>query len=67
MISIVGVNVAGTKPCFVGGRVDVTKAGPTVTAAPESTATEMHDVRSNVERRNTFLNMKLRKSDVIDN
>jgi hypothetical protein len=54
--STVGVSVAGTKPGFVGGRVEVTKSGPAVTAA-ESTSTEMQEVRSSEMRRIIFLNM----------
>jgi hypothetical protein len=58
--SSVGVSVAGTNPCLVGGRVEVTKSGPAVTAASVSTATEMQEVSSNEVRRIIFLNMVLR-------
>jgi hypothetical protein len=56
----VRVSVGGTKDCFVGTRVAVTKAGPAVTAALESTSTEIQEVRSNEVRRIIFLNMVLR-------
>jgi hypothetical protein len=41
----VGVNVAGTKDCFVGAKVAVTKLGWAGGAMFESTATEIQDVR----------------------
>jgi hypothetical protein len=43
MTSGVKVSVAGTKDFLVGGKVAVTKSGPTAVAESESTATEIQD------------------------
>ena len=53
VISGIGVNVAGTKPAFVGINVAVTKSGCGA-VCDESTEMEMQDERIRVNARNVF-------------